>query len=65
MCRQTAFFLNTSILRICSWQGVGVREKIQQWLAEKLLSFIENLPEVLDTLVEVMATSCHQVKDSK
>ena len=47
-----SFLLNTSILENLQLARDWSREKIQQWLSEKkLLSFIENLPEGLDTLV--------------
>lgn len=47
-----SFLLNTSILENLQLARDWSREEIQQWLTEKkLLSFIENLPEGLDTLV--------------
>ena len=47
-----SFLLNTSILENLQLARYWSRDKIQQWLSEKkLLSFIENLPEGLDTLV--------------
>lgn len=47
-----SFLLNASILENLQLAGDWSRDKIQQWLTEKkLLSFIENLPEGLDTLV--------------
>lgn len=47
-----SFLLNTSILENLQLARDWSREKIQQWLSEKkLLSFVENLPEGLDTLV--------------
>ena len=47
-----SFLLNTSILENLQLARDWSRDKIQQWLTEKkLLSFIENLPEGLDTLV--------------
>ena len=47
-----SFLLNTSILENLQLARDWSREKIQQWLSEKkLLSFIENLPEGLDTVV--------------
>lgn len=47
-----SFLLNASILENLQLARDWSREKIQKWLSEKkLLSFIENLPEGLDTLV--------------
>jgi ATP-binding cassette subfamily C protein len=47
-----SFLLNASILENLQLARDWSRDKIQQWLTEKkLLSFIENLPEGLDTLV--------------
>ena len=47
-----SFLLNASILENLQLARDWSRDKIQHWLTEKkLLSFIENLPEGLDTLV--------------